>query len=218
MHCEEGGYYMKYNVDNINDLLEERIYVSDTELSKKIGRIKRGDVIVFNNDNVTKTMKLFEDNWLYRNKSTIMYNTCENAKIENYLYASVMETDVPEDIFKDVIDKSVDEYEDDESVAGKIIVDGKIIVSHVHKWEKYKSIVRNKKLYLRNGLCGNEYRELLDVKIEAGKCDLLIAVVDNISEYTINLMQAAAGSPAFILITNIDAMPIIRSSKVRFVE
>ena len=202
----------KYSIKAINDSLEEKIYVTD----EKIGRIKKGDILVFNKNNdesIIKTMQLFNDNWSIYGKTVTIYNTCEDIKIENYLYASIMETDIPNDIYEDVISKK----EEDEDIIGKYIIDNQMVVKHILKWDKYKRKVNNKKLYLKNGSVANEYNDLIDIKLESGQSDLLIVVCENINEITLNKIQNASGYPAIVLITNVNNMSKIKYINVRVV-
>ena len=172
---------MRYSIDEVNNELEDKIFVNDEKINKKIGRIKGGDFIIINkndDDNIKKIIKKFESNYLDHNKKTLIYNANNNIKIENYIYAATMDKTVPNDLYSDVIEK------------------------HYDNWLLYKNILRNKPLFIFNSESNWIHNEINKIKDEMGNIELLIVIDDDFSSVNLDSYHYYSYISAVIMITD----------------
>ena len=175
---------MNLSINEINNELEEKIFVNDETINKKIGRIKTGDMIIVdknNDDNkIKKLIKIFETNYMNHNKRTLIYNANEKNKIENYVYAATMDRDIPNDIYSDVIEKNYEE------------------------WIIYKNLMKLKPLYLFNSKSGGIHNELCNIKNQIKDIELLIIIDDEVTSERLDTYHYYSYNYAVILLTDID--------------
>lgn len=172
---------MRYSIDEVNNELEDKIFVNDEKINKKIGRIKSGDFIIINkndDDNIKKIIKKFESNYLDHNKKTLIYNANNNIKIENYIYAATMDKTVPNDLYLDVIEK------------------------HYDNWLLYKNILRNKPLFIFNSESNWIHNEINRIKDKMGNIELLIVIDDDFSSVNLDSYHYYSYISAVIMITD----------------
>ena len=175
------GDAMKYSMNEVNKKLEGKISVDDLKLEKQFGRIKRGDLIVYNTNNIMQALKVFEKNWMLLNNKTFIYNRNKDIKIENYIYALTMKTNIPNDLYEDVIELDT------------------------MMWENFKNIISNKPLFILNQYISScIYNDITDVIKECGKIDIFLVIDDELNNCKLSDYYQKSCDTAMIIITNKD--------------
>lgn len=180
---------MKYNINEINKQLEEKIIISNTKIKNEIGRIKRGDILIFDKEQLIETLNTFEQNWLSENKVTLIYNIDNNIKIENYIYASIMKEKIPNDIYEDIINKKPE------------------------LWKKYKELTKNKQLYIQNSKSEKILSDFRTIKNELGVIDLFLIIDNEIDNIKLEKYYWNSYNCTMIIITDIDKFPLNTNNK-----
>ena len=171
---------MPISINDINALLEEHIHIGNIELKEKLGRIKKGNIVVFdrkkNNETIIELLKIFQPNWIGGHKKTLFYNLDENLKIENYLFAVSMNREVPNDIFDEIIDKNE------------------------QLWYQYKHQMKDKNIYIKNGTNSNITNDLSNANYKLGPFEIIIVTANNISNSEMTYLKNVASKDSCILL------------------
>ena len=149
---------IKLNINNINKQNKKHItlYKAPRVAGQKL-RLRNRDILVYddkNDGNILKILSSLELNWLVNNKKILLYSlSLSKTNIENHLYASIMNTKIPKDLFEEVI------------------------MSQPNQWLKYQKIVENKEIYVKNT---RYFFELSKIIKEINDIDLVVVIADEI--------------------------------------
>ena len=170
----------KLNINNINKESKKHItlYKAPRVLGQKL-RLRNRDILVYddkNDENIIKILSSLELNWLVNNKKILLYSlSLSKTNIENHLYASIMNTKIPKDLFEEVI------------------------MSQPNQWVKYQKIVENKEIYVKNTRFFFEFSKIIK---EINDIDLVVVIADEIIESFFKELKKASVDFPVIIVTN----------------
>ena len=171
---------MPISINDFNEMLEEHIHIGDVELKEKLGRIRRGDVVVFDrkrdNGSIIELFKIFQPNWIGGKKKTLFYNMDENIRIENYLFAVSMLKEVPDDIYTEIIDNSTP------------------------VWYQYKQQMNDKNIYIKNGTDIDLISDLSNADYKLGLFDLILIITNKISNSEMTYLKRILSKNSCIIL------------------
>lgn len=164
------------NINEVNQEIEKCIIMKEP-----FNKITNKDIIVIPNksdENIINTITKLEENWLINNKKILFYSINQNINIENYIYASVMNCNLPKDIFKE------------------------ITIKKPLQWEKYKKIMKNTELYIKNTKKNPNIYDLRNIKNNNSNIDLILVISDEINEDLLFQLNLISNELPIIIITN----------------
>ena len=171
---------IKLNINNINKQNKKHItlYKAPRVAGQKL-RLRNRDILVYDDKNDGNILKIFsslELNWLVNNKKILLYSlSLSKTNIENHLYASIMNTKIPKDLFEEVI------------------------MSQPNQWLKYQKIVENKEIYVKNT---RYFFELSKIIKEINDIDLVVVIADEIIDSFFKELKKASVDFPVIIVTN----------------
>ena len=171
---------MKLNINNINKQNKKHItlYKAPRVIGQKL-ILRNRDILVYddkNDENILKILSSLELNWLVNNKKILLYSlSLSKTNIENHLYASIMNTKIPKDLFEEVI------------------------MSQPNQWVKYQKIVENKEIYVKNTRYFFEFSKIIK---EINDIDLVVVIADEIIESFFKELKKASVDFPVIIVTN----------------